>query len=633
MGRHAASDTSTASPPRSIPRTLRDTPLLATSGHGAARPAPSGSAPGTAPRDSSSRGRSTRSARPGAHGVTVSADTVSADTVSADTVSADTVSADTISADAGAEGTIDAADLIARFRDSYGPTSRSTGPTHLRAAPTRSSDSAIVAPSAADRKINATRGWAPPERVAVAVPLNHSALVAPPERAAVSAPVNHIVPPAPLKPTTSIKAEAAPTAPMTTAASPTAPLTAGPLTAGPLPTGPLPSASLPTAPLTTAPPAAPLPSGPLPTALAAAPLAPITPQKSAPLPTAPLTTASAATTCQPTLRATASAPAPVRPTAPAPSISPPRASAPPATGPLRVADLRARYELQTAGPAASGSAGGTRGGHHRPDQAPSRSLPRLLPALRPLPSVRVAVRPVLTVAAIIAAVGLVEAPNMLSSSHAIAKSGTADTQAAAASAPLGAADAPRFGRGGTGVTTASAASDQRVSRSVRRSISVPAAGHISKAAANHVPAMKPGQTVPGTWILPNGGPMTSCFCMRWGTLHAGIDLAGKLGSPILAVGDGTVLQAGPAEGFGNWVVIQHANGDVSIYGHMKYFFVHAGQKVTAGEKIAVVGDQGFSTGPHLHFEVHQGGLAGPKIDPVPWLRARGIIVGPLNKNG
>ena len=614
MGRHAASDTSTASPPRSIPRTLRDTPLLATSVHGGARPAPSGSAPsadGTAPRDSSSRGRSTRSARPGAHGVTVSADTVSADTV--------------------AEETIDAADLIARFRDSYGPTSRSTGPTHLRAAPTRSSDSAIVAPSAADRKINATRGWAPPERVAVAVPLNHSALVAPPKRAAVSAPVNHIVPPAPLKPTTSIKAEAAPTAPMITAASPTAPLTAGPL-----PTGPLPTAPLPTAPLTTAPPAAPLPSGPLPTAPAAAPLAPITPQKSAPLPTAPLTTASAATTCQPTLRATASAPAPVHPTAPAPSIAPPRASAPPATGPLRVADLRARYALQTAGPAASGSAGNTRGGHHRPDQAPSRSLPRLLPALpalRPLPSVRVAVRPVLTVAAIIAAVGLVEAPNMLSSSHAIAKSGTADTQAAAASAPLGAADAPRFGRGGTGVTTASATSDQRVSRSVRRSISVPAAGHISKAAANHVPAMKPGQTVPGTWILPNGGPMTSCFCMRWGTLHPGIDLAGKLGSPILAVGDGTVLQAGPAEGFGNWVVIQHANGDVSIYGHMKYFFVHAGQKVTAGEKIAVVGDQGFSTGPHLHFEVHQGGLAGPKIDPVPWLRARGIIVGPMNKNG
>ena len=77
------------------------------------------------------------------------------------------------------------------------------------------------------------------------------------------------------------------------------------------------------------------------------------------------------------------------------------------------------------------------------------------------------------------------------------------------------------------------------------------------------------------------------------------------------------IKAGPASGFGNWVVIQHSNGDVSIYGHMKYFFVHAGQKVKAGEKIAVVGDQGFSTGPHLHFEVHQGGLDGTKINPIP----------------
>ena len=170
---------------------------------------------------------------------------------------------------------------------------------------------------------------------------------------------------------------------------------------------------------------------------------------------------------------------------------------------------------------------------------------------------------------------------------------------------------------------------RRVSRATRRALGVP----VKAAGAAHVPAMKPGQTVPGTWVLPNGGPMTSCFCERWGSFHAGIDLAGELGSPILAVGDGTVIAAGPASGFGNWVVIQHSNGDVSIYGHMQYFFVHKGQQVKAGERIALVGDEGFSTGPHLHFEVHQGGLAGPKIDPVPWLRARGIAVGPLGKDG
>ena len=304
-----------------------------------------------------------------------------------------------------------------------------------------------------------------------------------------------------------------------------------------------------------------------------------------------------------------------------------------AAGPLRVSDILARY--QPANPAVATLSPSRRSGHHRPDPARSVSLPRLLPALRPLPSIRISVRPVLTIAAIIAAVALVEAPNLMSSSHAVANSGSRGQTSGAgtSTADTAAGDSTRYGHGGTGITTSSTAADQRVSRSARRAISVPTDAAAKAAAASHVPAMKPGQTVPGTWILPNGGPMTSCFCMRWGTLHAGIDLAGKLGSPILAVGDGTVIEAGPASGFGNWVVIQHANGDVSIYGHMRYFFVHKGQKVTAGEKIAVVGDQGFSTGPHLHFEVHKGGLAGPKIDPVPWLRARGITVGPLNKNG
>ena len=121
--------------------------------------------------------------------------------------------------------------------------------------------------------------------------------------------------------------------------------------------------------------------------------------------------------------------------------------------------------------------------------------------------------------------------------------------------------------------------------------------------------------------------------MRWGVLHKGIDLAGPLGSPILAVGAGVVLEARPASGFGNWVVIRHRNGDVSIYGHMRYFYVHPGQHVTAGQRIALVGDEGQSTGPHLHFEVHRGGLPGPAIDPVPWLKRRGIGAGRYDPNG
>jgi murein DD-endopeptidase MepM/ murein hydrolase activator NlpD len=97
-------------------------------------------------------------------------------------------------------------------------------------------------------------------------------------------------------------------------------------------------------------------------------------------------------------------------------------------------------------------------------------------------------------------------------------------------------------------------------------------------------------------------------------------------TPEYAVMDGIVLEAGPASGYGNAVYIQHDDGDVTVYGHMEKILVEAGQVVRAGDTIALLGNRGHSTGPHLHFEVHVGGLNGQKIDPVPWLRARGIDV-------
>jgi murein DD-endopeptidase MepM/ murein hydrolase activator NlpD len=87
---------------------------------------------------------------------------------------------------------------------------------------------------------------------------------------------------------------------------------------------------------------------------------------------------------------------------------------------------------------------------------------------------------------------------------------------------------------------------------------------------------------------------------------------------------GVVLEAGPASGFGLAVYIQHANGDVTVYGHMEKILVTAGQVVKAGDTIALLGNRGQTTGPHLHFEVHKGGIDGTKINPVPWLRARGV---------
>jgi murein DD-endopeptidase MepM/ murein hydrolase activator NlpD len=87
-----------------------------------------------------------------------------------------------------------------------------------------------------------------------------------------------------------------------------------------------------------------------------------------------------------------------------------------------------------------------------------------------------------------------------------------------------------------------------------------------------------------------------------------------------------VLKAGPASGFGQAVYIQGNDGDVTVYGHMEQLLVQAGQVVRAGDEIALMGSEGESTGSHLHFEVHRGSMEGPRVDPLPWLAARGVQV-------
>lgn len=123
---------------------------------------------------------------------------------------------------------------------------------------------------------------------------------------------------------------------------------------------------------------------------------------------------------------------------------------------------------------------------------------------------------------------------------------------------------------------------------------------------------------------PAEGTLTSTFGARWGTLHAGVDIANALGTAITAVEDGTVIDAGPASGFGQWVRIKHADGTVTVYGHMETVEVSVGQQVTAGQRIAGMGSRGFSTGVHVHFEVHPNG--GGAIDPLPWLAERGVFL-------
>ncbi|HEX6358771.1 M23 family metallopeptidase [Actinophytocola sp.] len=127
----------------------------------------------------------------------------------------------------------------------------------------------------------------------------------------------------------------------------------------------------------------------------------------------------------------------------------------------------------------------------------------------------------------------------------------------------------------------------------------------------------------GAVVRPAVGRLTSTFGPRGGTIHYGIDIANTIGTPILSAMAGEVIDSGPASGFGLWVRVQHAGGLITVYGHINESLVSVGQQVAAGEQIATLGNRGESTGPHLHFEVHQDGT---KIDPLPWLRGHGVDI-------
>jgi murein DD-endopeptidase MepM/ murein hydrolase activator NlpD len=127
------------------------------------------------------------------------------------------------------------------------------------------------------------------------------------------------------------------------------------------------------------------------------------------------------------------------------------------------------------------------------------------------------------------------------------------------------------------------------------------------------------------FVMPTKGVFTSGFGYRWGALHGGIDLANSIGTPIVAVADGVVIDVGPVAGYGAWVKIRHNDGTVTLYGHVNTWLVSVGQHVMAGDQIATIGNRGNSTGPHCHFEVLLGGTR--RIDPVPWLAERGLSPG------
>ncbi|HEX2858829.1 MAG TPA: M23 family metallopeptidase [Alphaproteobacteria bacterium] len=99
--------------------------------------------------------------------------------------------------------------------------------------------------------------------------------------------------------------------------------------------------------------------------------------------------------------------------------------------------------------------------------------------------------------------------------------------------------------------------------------------------------------------------------------HAGMDLASPIGSPVIAAGDGVVTYAGWRFGYGFLVEIKHAQGFSTRYGHLSKTIAREGQKVKAGDLVALLGNTGRSTGAHLHFEVRRDEVA---LNPVPFIK-------------
>jgi murein DD-endopeptidase MepM/ murein hydrolase activator NlpD len=129
------------------------------------------------------------------------------------------------------------------------------------------------------------------------------------------------------------------------------------------------------------------------------------------------------------------------------------------------------------------------------------------------------------------------------------------------------------------------------------------------------------------FVLPVAGRASSGYGLRTdpitgGTInHPGFDLAAATGTQVSAAARGTITHAGPAGTYGNLVTVRHEHGFETRYAHLSAVEVQVGDVVEAGQEVGKVGTTGYSTGPHLHFEVRQDGQA---IDPAPFL--------PLNRS-
>jgi len=148
---------------------------------------------------------------------------------------------------------------------------------------------------------------------------------------------------------------------------------------------------------------------------------------------------------------------------------------------------------------------------------------------------------------------------------------------------------------------------------------------IGKAVSPELPSLGTSEAyLPGAdmrlegFVWPSKGVLTSGFGWRWGRMHKGIDIAGPIGTPVVAAADGVIVTAGwNSGGYGYLVEIRHPDGSLTLYGHNNRILVQTGQQVAQGQQISEMGSTGYSTGPHLHFEVHPSGKGA--VNPMAYL--------------
>ncbi|MGW1105598.1 M23 family metallopeptidase [Streptomyces sp. NPDC002540] len=135
----------------------------------------------------------------------------------------------------------------------------------------------------------------------------------------------------------------------------------------------------------------------------------------------------------------------------------------------------------------------------------------------------------------------------------------------------------------------------------------------------------------GSFQLPVAGSYVTTGYKSSGSLwssgsHSGVDFHAASGSTVVAVGAGTVVEAGWGGAYGNSIVLRMTDGTYTQYGHLSSIGVFVGQSVGAGQRIGLSGSTGNSTGPHLHFEARTTPSYGSDMDPVAYLRAHGVNV-------